>query len=101
MPVALVDTYMPGAELPAVVPDYRDGARLATEHLLGLGYRRVALLGAAVTYQGKATLREGQLFPRSDEILKRAVHVDLHPLLSDGDVDDVSVAVHKVAQAIL
>ena len=50
-------------------------------------------------YQGKATLRKGQ-FPRSDEILKRAVHVDLHPLLSDGDVDDVSVAVHKVAQAI-
>ena len=50
VPIVLVDTYMPGAELPAVVPDYRDGARLATEHLLGLGHRRVALLGAAVTY---------------------------------------------------
>jgi dTDP-4-amino-4,6-dideoxygalactose transaminase len=51
-------------------------------------------------YQGKATLRKGQ-FPRSDAILKRAVHVDLHPLLSDADVDDLATAVHKVAAAVL
>jgi 8-amino-3,8-dideoxy-alpha-D-manno-octulosonate transaminase len=51
-------------------------------------------------YQGKATLRKGQ-FPRSDDILKRAVHLDLHPLLTEGDVNDVSVAMHKVAAAVL
>jgi 8-amino-3,8-dideoxy-alpha-D-manno-octulosonate transaminase len=51
-------------------------------------------------YQGKATLRKGQ-FPRSDDLLKRAVHVDVHPLLSDRDVDDVAEAVHKVAGALL
>ena len=51
-------------------------------------------------YQGKAALRKGQ-FPRSDDILKRAVHLDLHPLLSDGDLEDITLAVHKVAQAVL
>ncbi len=51
-------------------------------------------------YQGKATLRKGQ-FPRSDDILKRAVHLDIHPLFSDQDVEDISVALHKVAEAVL
>ncbi len=51
-------------------------------------------------YQGKATLRKGQ-FPRSDAILKRAIHLDLHPLLTEGDVNDISEAMHKVADAIL
>jgi len=51
-------------------------------------------------YQGKATLRKGQ-FPRSDDILKRAVHMDIHPLFSDRDVEDISLALHKVAGAIL
>jgi 8-amino-3,8-dideoxy-alpha-D-manno-octulosonate transaminase len=51
-------------------------------------------------YQGKATLRKGQ-FPRSDDVLKRAVHLDIHPLFSDRDVEDISVAVHKVAEAVL
>jgi dTDP-4-amino-4,6-dideoxygalactose transaminase len=51
-------------------------------------------------YRGKATLRKGQ-FPRSDEILKRAIHLDLHPLLTEGDVNDISEAMHKVAEAIL
>jgi DNA-binding LacI/PurR family transcriptional regulator len=50
LPVVLVDDYLPGVGLPAVVPDYRAGARLATEHLLRLGHRRIALLGAAVSY---------------------------------------------------
>lgn len=51
-------------------------------------------------YQGKATLKKGQ-FPRSDDILKRAVHLDLHPLFSDSDVEDIATAFHKVARAVL
>jgi 8-amino-3,8-dideoxy-alpha-D-manno-octulosonate transaminase len=51
-------------------------------------------------YQGKATLRKGQ-FPRSDDVLKRAVLVNLHPLLSDQDVQDIITAVQKVALAVL
>jgi DNA-binding LacI/PurR family transcriptional regulator len=50
LPIVLVDNYLPGVDLPAVVPDYQAGARLATEHLLRLGHRRVAFLGAAVNY---------------------------------------------------
>ena len=51
-------------------------------------------------YQGSATLRKGQ-FPRSDEILKRAIHVNVHPLLSESDVDDIATAMGKVARALL
>jgi len=36
--------------VPAVMPDYRAGARLGTAHLLALGHRRIAFLGAAVSY---------------------------------------------------
>jgi DNA-binding LacI/PurR family transcriptional regulator len=50
LPVVLVDNYVPGVDVPAVMPDYQAGARLATAHLLALGHRRVAFLGAAVTY---------------------------------------------------
>lgn len=50
LPVVLVDNHLPGVDLPAVVPDYRAGARVATEHLLRLGHRRIAFLGAAVSY---------------------------------------------------
>jgi len=51
-------------------------------------------------YQGKATLRKGQ-FPRSDEVLRHAVHVNIHPLMSESDVDDIVTAVDKVATALL
>jgi len=50
LPLVLVDTYLPGSGVPAVVPDYRAGARLATSHLLRLGHCRVGFLGAAVSY---------------------------------------------------
>jgi len=50
LPLVLVDNYLPGVEVPAVMPDYRAGARLATAHLLALGHRRIAFLGAAVSY---------------------------------------------------
>jgi len=50
LPLVLVDNYLPGVDLPAVMPDYRAGAALATGHLAALGHRRIALLGAAVSY---------------------------------------------------
>ncbi len=50
LPIVLVDNYLPGVDLPAVTPDYQAGARLATEHLLRRGHRRIAFLGAAVSY---------------------------------------------------
>ncbi len=48
--VVVVDNHLPGTKVPAVVHDYRGGARLVTEHLLALGHRRVGLVGADVAY---------------------------------------------------
>ena len=59
LPVVLVDNHVPGTDLPAVVPDYQRGARLATEHLVRLGHRRIAFLGAAVSYPFGAQTLEG------------------------------------------
>jgi LacI family transcriptional regulator len=43
-PVVLFDRYAEGLEAPAVFCDDRDGARRLTEHLIGLGHRRIAHL---------------------------------------------------------
>jgi LacI family transcriptional regulator len=45
MPVVAVDSRIGGAGLPAVDSDNLAGARLATDHLLGLGHRRIGFLG--------------------------------------------------------
>lgn len=44
----VVDAYLD--DVPAVVPDYRAGARLGTNHLLRLGHREVGLIAADVDY---------------------------------------------------
>jgi DNA-binding LacI/PurR family transcriptional regulator len=43
-PLVLFDRYAEGMDAPGVFCDDADGARRATEHLIGLGYRRVAHL---------------------------------------------------------
>jgi DNA-binding LacI/PurR family transcriptional regulator len=35
-------SYLSDADIPRVGTDHREGARMATEHLIGLGYRRIA-----------------------------------------------------------
>ncbi len=51
-------------------------------------------------YKGNATLSKGQ-FPRTDAILRRAVHLDLHPLFTEQDVAEIIEGIHKVAGALL
>ncbi len=51
-------------------------------------------------YKGSATLAQGQ-FPRTDAILKRGVHIDIHPLFTEQDVVDIIIGIHKVAEAVL
>ena len=46
MPVVLVNSDAPGSRLAGVTTAHRHGARIATEHLLGLGHRRIAHIGA-------------------------------------------------------
>jgi LacI family transcriptional regulator len=57
-PVVAVDPHTGGpSELPTIDSDNLHGARLATEHLLGLGHRRIAMLSGRPDLQS-AQLRE-------------------------------------------
>ncbi|MGA6161878.1 LacI family DNA-binding transcriptional regulator [Amycolatopsis magusensis] len=56
-PVVAVDPHTGSAELPTIDSDNLSGARLAVEHLLGLGHRRIALLKGRPDLQS-AHLRE-------------------------------------------
>lgn len=51
-------------------------------------------------YRGGARLERG-MFPRTDDLLRRALHIDLHPLLTERDESDVVRATRKVASALL
>jgi 8-amino-3,8-dideoxy-alpha-D-manno-octulosonate transaminase len=50
-------------------------------------------------YKGGARLEKG-MFPRSDDLLKRAIHIDLHPLMTERDEADIVRAVRKVSHAL-
>lgn len=45
IPVVFAMRRLPGSRIPAVVPDNRRGAALATQHLIRKGHRRLAFLG--------------------------------------------------------
>jgi DNA-binding LacI/PurR family transcriptional regulator len=46
MPIVLVNSDAPGSALAGITTAHRHGARMATEHLLGLGHRRIAHISA-------------------------------------------------------
>ena len=50
-------------------------------------------------YQGQARLEKG-MFPRSDDLLKRTIHIDLHPLFTERDNADIVRGIRKVASAL-
>jgi dTDP-4-amino-4,6-dideoxygalactose transaminase len=50
-------------------------------------------------YRGRARLEKG-MFPRSDDLLQRAIHVDLHPLMTERDEADIVRAIRKVSHAL-
>jgi 8-amino-3,8-dideoxy-alpha-D-manno-octulosonate transaminase len=50
-------------------------------------------------YRGKARLAKG-MFPRSDDLLRRAIHIDLHPLMTERDEADIVRAIRKVSHAL-
>jgi 8-amino-3,8-dideoxy-alpha-D-manno-octulosonate transaminase len=51
-------------------------------------------------YKGRARLEKG-MFPQTDDLLRRAVHIDLHPLLTERDESDIVRATRKVQVALL
>ncbi len=57
IPVVAIDPHTGSADVPTVESDNLAGAVLATEHLIGLGHRRIALLGGRPDLES-ARLRE-------------------------------------------
>lgn len=50
LPVVMVDHFLPGLDLPAVVPDNLAGAYTATRHLLDLGHQRIGFIRGPSKY---------------------------------------------------
>ncbi|MFH0953836.1 MAG: LacI family DNA-binding transcriptional regulator, partial [Verrucomicrobiota bacterium] len=48
----LVNHYFPGSSLNYLAVDYRDSARQAAEHLIGLGHRAIGIIAGTNTYTG-------------------------------------------------
>ncbi|MGI8828988.1 MAG: LacI family DNA-binding transcriptional regulator [Candidatus Limnocylindria bacterium] len=59
IPVVLVNDRVPGSELQTVTTAHRRGARMATEHLVSLGHRRIAHLGAPADQAASSQRRLG------------------------------------------
>ena len=57
MPVVLVNAEGPAGSLPRIAVAHRRGARLAAEHLLALGHRRLGHITAPTSLAGAARLR--------------------------------------------
>jgi 8-amino-3,8-dideoxy-alpha-D-manno-octulosonate transaminase len=55
---------------------------------------------APAYYRGNVTY-SADMCPRTLDLLGRAAHIDVSPLLSDEDVEQIITAIHKVAEAIL
>jgi dTDP-4-amino-4,6-dideoxygalactose transaminase len=51
-------------------------------------------------YAGSARLAKG-MFPRTDDILKRTIHIDVNPLFTERDETDIVRGIRKVAHALL
>ena len=59
VPIVLVNDSVAGSRLPTVTTAHRRGARLATEHLIGLGHRRIGHIGAPADQAASAQRRQG------------------------------------------
>ena len=59
VPVVLVNDTVAGSGLPTVTTAHRHGARLATEHLIALGHRRIGHIGAPADQAASAQRRQG------------------------------------------
>jgi LacI family transcriptional regulator len=59
VPVVLVNDTVTGSGLPTVTTAHRHGARLATEHLIGLGHRRIGHISAPAEHPAAGQRRQG------------------------------------------
>lgn len=59
LPIVLAGSFIPGGRINCVHPDYQTGALLATQHLLELGHRRIALLNGPLSTRSSAEKEAG------------------------------------------
>ncbi len=59
VPVVLINDTVAGSGLPAVTTAHRHGARMAGEHLIGLGHRRIGHIGAPAEHPAAGQRRQG------------------------------------------
>jgi LacI family transcriptional regulator len=85
-PIVAVDPHTGVSDLPTIDSDNLRGARLATEHLIGLGHRRIAMLA------GRADLQSAQLREAGYREALAAAGIPVDPdIVRAGDYDpDVS-----------
>jgi len=81
-PIVAVDPHTGPTDLPTIDSDNLHGARLATEHLIALGHRRIAMLS------GRADLQSSHL---REEGYRRAL-AGLEPLIRVGGYDPAVAA---------
>jgi DNA-binding LacI/PurR family transcriptional regulator len=79
LPVVLAGSFVPGGRINCVHPDYQTGALLATQHLLALGHRRIALLNGPLGTRSSAEKEVGYRealravgLPVADDLVARA-----------------------------
>jgi LacI family transcriptional regulator len=83
VPVVLVNDSVPGSDLPTVTTAHRRGARMAAEHLIGLGHRRIGHISAPAEHAASDLRRRGV----------REVAADAVIVEGDGGVEGGALAV--------
>jgi len=80
IPIVLLDEDIPGAEAPAVVTDYYEGASKAVQYLIDLGHRKIAFIKGRMTTPSSKRRLEGYV----DTLIKNNLRVD-ERLIKPGD----------------
>ena len=79
MPCVLISRNVPGSGLDYAGNDHRHGMRLSTEHLVALGHRRIALIGANDLISTGIERREGY----EQSLAANAIAIDRELILQD------------------
>jgi LacI family transcriptional regulator len=86
IPIVLAVRDLPGSGLPAITHDDERGGRLAAEHLLELGHRRIAQLAGprdVSNFEGRGTGFRDRLHDKGIEVLE-ASDTARRPILAEG-----------------
>lgn len=84
LPVLMVDHFIPGLELPSIVPDNLAGAFAATRHLIEMGHRRIGCIRGPSKYWTLGERLAGYMLALQQAGLRAGEEL-VPPRLSHGD----------------